>query len=159
MGVDISEGMLRVGNQKIRKMGLDDIIHLQKGDSESLDFSDNSFDAVIAAFGVRNFENLTLGLANMYRVLRPGQRVVILEFSKPRIFPFKQIYNLYFQFVLPMVGRFISSDSAAYSYPPESVMAFPEGEAFLGILSNTGFKDVRALPLTFGISTIYTARK
>jgi len=159
VGVDISEGMLKVGNQKIRKMGLDDIIHLQKGDSESLDFSDNSFDAVIAAFGVRNFENLTLGLANMYRVLRPGRRVVILEFSKPRIFPFKQIYNLYFQFVLPMVGRSISSDSAAYSYLPESVMAFPEGEAFLGILSNTGFKDVQALPLTFGISTIYTARK
>jgi len=159
VGVDISEGMLKVGNEKLRKMGLDDVIHLQKGDSEGLDFSDNSFDAVIAAFGVRNFENLTLGLANMYRVLRPDCRVVILEFSKPRIFPFKQIFNLYFRFVLPMVGRSISSDSAAYSYLPESVMAFPEGEAFLEILSNTGFRDARALPLTFGISTIYTARK
>lgn len=159
VGIDISEGMLKVGNAKLRKMGLDQTVHLQVGDSERLDFQDNSFDAVIAAFGVRNFENLNLGLANMYRVLRSGSQVVILEFSKPRVFPFKQVFNLYFQFILPLVGRTISKDSSAYTYLPESVKVFPEGEDFLKILTDIGFKEAKALSLTFGISTIYTARK
>ena len=159
VGIDISEGMLKVGNAKLQQMGLDQIIRLQKGDSERLDFPDNSFDAVIVAFGVRNFENLNLGLTHMHRVLRPGSQVIILEFSKPRIFPLKQLFNLYFRFILPLVGRTISKDSSAYTYLPESVMAFPEGDDFLKILTDIGFKDAKALSLTFGISTIYTARK
>ncbi len=159
VGIDISEGMLKVGNAKLQALELEQRIRLQKGDSEKLDFPDNAFDAVIAAFGVRNFENLILGLSNMYRVLRPGSQVVILEFSKPKIFPFKQFYNFYFHFILPWVGRSISKDSAAYSYLPESVMAFPEGEEFIGILADIGFKEAKAVPLTFGISTIYTGRK
>ncbi|BDC98409.1 bifunctional demethylmenaquinone methyltransferase/2-methoxy-6-polyprenyl-1,4-benzoquinol methylase UbiE [Persicobacter psychrovividus] len=159
IGVDISEGMLDMGRQKIKAKGLEDRIEMRLGDSEGLLFEDNHFDAVIVSFGVRNYENLEKGLADMCRVLKPGGRLVIIEFSKPRHFPFKQIYNAYFKFVLPLVGRIISKDDSAYTYLPESVNAFPDGERFTSILDNVGYKETKCIPLTFGISSIYTATK
>ncbi len=159
VGVDISDGMLEIGKEKINKKGLADIISLENGDSENLRFSDNIFDAVIVAFGVRNFENLENGLANMHRVLKTGGKVVILEFSKPTSFPFKQLYNFYFKSILPIIGNVISKDNAAYTYLPESVQAFPQGSKFLEILTNIGFNQSECIPLTFGICSIYTATK
>ncbi|GAB2968158.1 bifunctional demethylmenaquinone methyltransferase/2-methoxy-6-polyprenyl-1,4-benzoquinol methylase UbiE [Hymenobacter coalescens] len=158
-GVDISEGMLDVGRRKVRERGLGHRVELQLGDSENLPFEDNSFDAVTASFGVRNFENLRQGLTEMHRVLRPGGKVVILEFSKPRAFPFKQAYNFYFRHILPVFGKLISKDRAAYTYLPESVQAFPDGPDFLTILKQVGFTSPQWQPLTFGISSIYTATK
>lgn len=159
IGVDISEGMLKVGRQKLKKRKLDDRISLQSGDSENLPFDDNKFDAIIVAFGVRNFENLEKGLSEMLRVLRPGGKVVVLEFSKPKSFPFKQLYNFYFKNILPTVGKTISKDNAAYTYLPESVKSFPDGKYFTGILDKIGFKNTECKPLTFGISSIYTGIK
>jgi demethylmenaquinone methyltransferase / 2-methoxy-6-polyprenyl-1,4-benzoquinol methylase len=159
IGVDISSGMLEVGREKLRKRKLDDRIELISGDSENLPFKDNSYDAVIVAFGVRNFENLSAGLGEMLRVLKPGGMVVILEFSKPTKFPMKQLYNLYFTAILPKVGRWISRDSSAYRYLPESVQAFPDGNNFLNVLSATGYKNPQCDPLTFGISSLYWASK
>lgn len=158
-GIDISEGMIKQGRQKIKKRNLNDKIELLLGDSENLAFEDNKFSAVIVAFGVRNFENLSKGLSEMYRVLNKNGKVVILEFSKPSKFPFKQVYNLYFKYVLPIIGKMVSRDHSAYTYLPESVQVFPEGNDFLTILSNVGFKEVRCIPLTFGISSIYTGTK
>lgn len=158
-GIDISEGMIKQGRQKINKRNLNDKIELLLGDSENLAFKDNKFSAVIVAFGVRNFENLSKGLSEMYRVLNKNGKVVILEFSKPSKFPFKQVYNLYFKYVLPIIGKMVSRDHSAYTYLPESVQVFPEGNDFLTILSNVGFKEVRCIPLTFGISSIYTGTK
>ncbi len=159
IGVDISEGMLEVGREKIRNKKLEKIIALEPGDSENLQFADNNFDAVIVAFGVRNFENLENGLANMYRVLKKGGKVVILEFSKPTSFPFKQVYNFYFKSILPIIGNVISRDNSAYTYLPESVQAFPEGSKFLDILNKAGFNQSECIPLTFGICSIYTGIK
>lgn len=159
IGVDISDGMLSVGKEKIANKKLDHIISLENGDSENLRFSDNNFDAVIVAFGVRNFEHLENGLSNMHRVLRKGGKVVILEFSKPTSFPFKQIYNFYFNSILPNIGNVISRDNSAYTYLPESVQAFPDGERFLEILNKTGFNQIECIPLTFGICSIYTGIK
>ncbi|MBY0434242.1 MAG: bifunctional demethylmenaquinone methyltransferase/2-methoxy-6-polyprenyl-1,4-benzoquinol methylase UbiE [Cyclobacteriaceae bacterium] len=159
VGVDISEGMLDVGRAKIRNRKIDHIIEMQSGDSENLPFQDNFFDAVIVAFGVRNFEDLEKGLAEMLRVVRPGGRVVILEFSHPSKFPMKQLYNVYFTTILPWIGRRISRDQAAYRYLPESVKAFPYGEDFTKILSNLGYKNPQCNPLTFGISSIYWGTK
>ena len=159
VGVDISEGMLAVGREKIQRKGLQNVIELQQGDSENLQFENNSFDAVIVSFGVRNFENLEAGLAEMLRVLRPGGRMVIIEFSKPRRFPFKQLYNFYFQTILPKIGKLISKDRSAYTYLPESVQEFPDGDRFLNILTDLGYKQTRCKPLTFGISSIYTGIK
>jgi len=158
-GVDISEGMLKFGNEKIAKLGLQDKIELKKGDSEELPFADNSFDAITVGFGVRNFENLSKGIADMYRVLRPGGKVAILEFSKPKRFPVKQVYHFYFRYITPLVGRIFSKDSSAYTYLPESVQAFPDGEDFLAVLRKAGFKDAKAIPVTFGIASIYVALK
>ena len=158
-GVDISEGMLSVGREKLKKRKLDDKITLTSGDSENLPFEDNKFDAIIVAFGVRNFENLEKGLAEMYRVLRPGGKVVVLEFSKPKSFPFKQLYNFYFKNILPTLGKTISKDNAAYTYLPESVKSFPDGKDFTTKLDTLGFKDTVCKPLTFGISSIYTGIK
>lgn len=158
-GVDISEGMLEVGRRKLAAKGLANRIQLELGDSENLPFPDNSFDAVTASFGVRNFENLSKGLAEMYRVLRPGGKLVILEFSKPTAFPMKQAYNFYFRHILPVFGKLISKDRAAYTYLPESVQAFPDGRDFLNILTQVGFTHTAWQPLTFGISSIYTATK
>ncbi len=159
IGVDISEGMLEMGHHKIKKMKLEDKIQLELGDSEKLLFEDNKFDAVIVSFGVRNFENLERGISDMYRVLKPGGKTVIVEFSKPKKFPFKQIYNFYFKSVLPIIGRLISKDRAAYTYLPESVQSFPDGNNFLNILTEVGFKKAECKPLTFGISSIYIAEK
>ncbi|MDN5203360.1 bifunctional demethylmenaquinone methyltransferase/2-methoxy-6-polyprenyl-1,4-benzoquinol methylase UbiE [Fulvivirgaceae bacterium BMA10] len=159
IGVDISEGMLEVGRKKMKKLELDSTIDLQLGDSEKLLFEDNKFDAVIVSFGVRNFADLKKGLSDMWRVLKPGGTAVILEFSKPKSFPFKQIYNFYFKYILPIIGRLISKDQAAYTYLPESVKAFPEGDDFLNIFKSVGFKDSQCKPLTFGISSIYIGQK
>ncbi|MDB5260788.1 MAG: bifunctional demethylmenaquinone methyltransferase/2-methoxy-6-polyprenyl,4-benzoquinol methylase [Adhaeribacter sp.] len=159
IGVDISEGMLAVGQQKIIKKNLTGKIELQVGDSENLAFADSTFDGTMAAFGVRNFENLVKGLSEMHRVLKPGGRIVVLEFSKPQAFPFKQVYNFYFKQILPVFGKLISKDQAAYTYLPESVQAFPDGPEFVNILKQVGFKDTKWHSLTFGISSIYTGLK
>lgn len=159
VGVDISEGMLNVGREKMKKRGYSDIIDMQSGDSENLHFEDNTFDAVIVAFGVRNFENLEKGLSEMNRVLRPGGRAVVLEFSKPTVFPFKQLYNFYFRWILPKIGKVVSKDNAAYTYLPESVNEFPFGDDFLKILKKTGYKNTTCRPLTLGISSIYVGEK
>ena len=130
-GIDISEGMINVGKEKIKKKGLENRIDLQIADSENLPFSDNSFDAITAGFGVRNFENLEKGLSEMYRVLSPNGMVAILEPSKPKAFPLKHIYNIYFHKVLPFIGKLISKDNSAYTYLPNSVEAFPSGDKFI----------------------------
>ena len=159
VGVDISEGMLEVGREKMKRRGLSEKIEMKLGDSERLPFEDNIFDAIIVAFGVRNFEHLELGLADMQRVLKPGGTTVVLEFSKPQSFPFKQLYNFYFKNVLPLVGKFISKDQSAYTYLPESVQAFPDGEAFLRVMRQAGYTHTQCKTLTFGISSIYWAKK
>lgn len=158
-GVDISEGMLEIGRRKIKQRGFSEIVTLKQGDSENLPFEENKFDAITVAFGVRNFENLERGLKEIYRVLKPQGCLVVLEFSKPRLFPFKQLYNFYFKTILPKVGRVVSKDKAAYTYLPESVEAFPDGKDFTEILLNVGFKEVTCKSLTFGVSSIYTGRK
>jgi demethylmenaquinone methyltransferase/2-methoxy-6-polyprenyl-1,4-benzoquinol methylase len=159
IGVDISTGMMEIGRKKIEEKGLSKKIELRRGDSENLPFEENKFDAVIVAFGVRNFENLEKGLTDMFRVVKPGGKVVILEFSKPDRFPFREFYGLYFKYVVPIVGRMVSKDRAAYDYLPESVHAFPRGKAFLEILDRIGYKNTACKPLTFGISSIYTGTK
>lgn len=159
IGIDISEGMLAVGKEKMKQKGVGHIIDLQLGDSENLSFDSNYFDAYTVGFGVRNFENLEKGLSEMLRVLKPNGRAVILEFSKPKAFPVKQLYHFYFNRILPSIGNLISKDNAAYTYLPESVNAFPEGDEFVQILNKLGYKNVQAIPLMFGISSIYTATK
>lgn len=159
IGIDISAGMLDVGRKKIARQGLSQRIEMLQADSENLPFEDNMFDAVIVAFGVRNFENLRKGLLEINRVLKPGGVVTILEFSQPRTFPFKQVYNFYFKQILPRVGRLISKDQSAYTYLPESVQAFPDGRDFLRILDESGYKNTEWKPLTFGVSAIYLASK
>lgn len=158
-GVDISVGMLDVGRKKLADMGLTQDITLQTGDSEALPFGDKTFDAVMCAYGVRNFENLEAGLRDMQRVLRPGGKIAILEFSHPKKFPVKQLYKFYFRFILPLLGKIVSKHSRAYTYLPESVMAFPEGQTFCDTLTRCGYKEAKARPLTFGITTLYTAIK
>ncbi|RLD25124.1 MAG: bifunctional demethylmenaquinone methyltransferase/2-methoxy-6-polyprenyl-1,4-benzoquinol methylase UbiE [Bacteroidetes bacterium] len=159
IGVDISEGMLDVGRKKVAQKGLTDLIELSLGDAENLSFEDNKFDAIIVAFGVRNFENLRKGLDEMFRVTSEGGHVMIIEFSKPAKFPVKQLYNFYFNSILPKIGKLVSKDNAAYQYLPESVAAFPDGQTFLKILNEVGYKEAKCIPLTFGISSIYWARK
>lgn len=159
IGVDISEGMLEVGRQKIIKRNLASKIELGRGDSENLMFEENKFDAVTVGFGVRNFENLEKGLREIHRVIKPGGMLVVLEFSRPKRFPFRQIYNFYFKIILPKIGRLISKDKSAYTYLPASVEAFPDGMDFENILKKVGFKNTTCEPLTFGISSIYTGRK
>ena len=158
-GVDISEGMLKHGRVKVEEAGLAERITLQQADSTALPFADASFDAVTVAFGVRNFEDLERGLAEMIRVLRPGGRLYVLEFSRPQRTPMRQLFRFYFHRVMPVVGRLVSKDSAAYTYLPKSVDAFPEGSRFLELLSRAGGSEVAARSLTGGIATLYTARK
>jgi demethylmenaquinone methyltransferase/2-methoxy-6-polyprenyl-1,4-benzoquinol methylase len=158
IGIDISEGMLEMGRKKLQRLNANKI-ELLTGDSENLAFEQNKFDAVTVAFGVRNFEDIEKGLREIYRVMKPGAMLVVLEFSRPRKFPFRQIYNFYFKTILPKIGRMISKDKSAYTYLPESVEAFPDGEAFDNILKSIGFKNTTCSSLTFGISSIYTARK
>ena len=159
VGLDISKGMLEIGKKKIQEKQLNQTIEMVIGDSENLSFEDNSFDAVTVAFGVRNFENLEKGLAEIYRVLKPGGIFVVLETSVPTKFPFKQGYKLYTRYLLPAIGRIFSRDKVAYQYLSESAAAFPFGEAFNNILRKTGFIDVENKPQTFGVATIYVAAK
>lgn len=158
-GIDISEGMLEVGRKKVQEKHLHDKISFKKADSESLPYSEASFDAVTVAFGVRNFENLELGIAEMYRVLKADGVIAIIEFSKPKRFPIKQLFGFYFKWIMPTVGNWLSKDSRAYTYLPESVDAFPEGEAFCSILSKIGFSKVQVFSLSGGIASIYFASK
>jgi demethylmenaquinone methyltransferase / 2-methoxy-6-polyprenyl-1,4-benzoquinol methylase len=158
-GVDLSEGMLEIGRQKVKGRGMDKVIELVKGDSERIVFADNTFDAATVAFGVRNFENLEQGLVELFRVIKPGGSLFVLEFSKPKQFPYKQGYNFYFKNILPTVGKFFSKDSSAYTYLPDSVDAFPDGTNFLKVMEKSGFKGMEMHPLTFGTATIYVGIK
>lgn len=155
VGVDISEEMLSHGRVKIDKLGLSEVITLQRGDAERLPFSDAQFDAVLVAFGVRNFENLDQGLREIRRVLRKGGALVVLEFSQPTAFPIKQLYTFYSKYILPHVGSAISKDKGAYEYLPESVKAFPYGQAFLDRMAAAGYENMTCNPQTFGIASIY----
>ena len=159
IGLDISEGMLDVGRKKILKKELHQTIDMVVGDSENLPFDDSSFDAITVAFGVRNFENLEVGLAEILRVLKPGGVFVVLETSVPTKFPFKQGYYFHTRVFLPLIGKLFSKDKLAYSYLSESASRFPYGTAFNNILNKTGFTNTKALPQTFGVATIYTATK
>lgn len=159
IGVDISEGMLDVARKKINERNLQHIFSVQMGDSEGLQFSDDHFDAITVAFGVRNYQNLEKGLADMYRVLKPEGKIVILEFSKPRAFPIKQGYNFYSNQVLPFFGKMFSKDKSAYTYLPESVAAFPDGDDFIKLMDKVGFKKSKDIRLSFGICAIYTGIK
>lgn len=158
-GVDISVGMLDIARQKIAKRGLADKFEVRTGDSENLPFESNTFDAVTVAYGVRNFENLEAGLADMLRVIKPGAKAVILEFSKPKSFPVKQLYNFYFHYITPGIGKLFSKDSRAYTYLPESVAAFPDGKNFIALMDKVGYKHTKSRPLMFGICSIYTGIK
>lgn len=158
-GIDISQGMLDVGVKKIADKGIEDRIQLHLADSENLPFEDNSYDAITAGFGVRNFEDLNKGLSEMYRTLKSGGIVTIIEPSEPTNFPLKQLYKLYFHYVLPFIGGIISKDKNAYTYLPDSVSAFPSGNDFLSELIKVGFKDTKHIPLTFGIVSLYVAIK
>ena len=159
IGADISEGMMEVGRKKLKEKKLDDRIQLVYGDSENLPFEDNHFDAITVAFGIRNFENLEKGLAEILRVLKPGGIFVILETSVPTKFPYKQGYKLYTKYMLPLVGRLFSKDRSAYTYLCESASVFPHGEALNNILRKIGFIEVKNMPQTFGVATIYSASK
>jgi demethylmenaquinone methyltransferase / 2-methoxy-6-polyprenyl-1,4-benzoquinol methylase len=159
IGADISEGMLELGRKKIAERKLDGVISLEKGDAENLRFNENEFDAIMVSFGVRNFENLEKGLSNMYKVLKPKGRVMILEFSKPRNLFVKLYYNFHNRVFVQLLGKIFSKDSSAYTYLPASVAAFPEGEAFLETMKKCGYKNTRDIRLTFGIVSIYLGDK
>jgi demethylmenaquinone methyltransferase/2-methoxy-6-polyprenyl-1,4-benzoquinol methylase len=159
VGMDISEGMLEVGRQKMQQRKFDNIISMKYGDSENLPFEDNYFDALTVGFGVRNYENLSKGLSEMLRVVRPGGKIVILEFSKPKRFPVKQYYAFHSKYIIPFFGKRISKDEKAYAYLPESVAAFPEGEAFENILKALGYQSVKSQLVSGGIATIYSGIK
>lgn len=158
-GIDISEKMLEIGREKISGKGLNSKIELLKGDSEHLVFSDNYFDVSMVAFGVRNFSNPVKGLSEICRVTKPGGLLVVLEFSKPVSFPFKQFYIFYFMNILPFFGRLFSKDKSAYNYLPESVMKFPDNELFLKMVAEAGFVNEKQVKLTGGIASIYTGIK
>ncbi|MDZ4663525.1 MAG: bifunctional demethylmenaquinone methyltransferase/2-methoxy-6-polyprenyl-1,4-benzoquinol methylase UbiE [Bacteroidota bacterium] len=159
IGVDISEGMMKFGREKIKNKGLEKLITLEYGDAETISFPDNTFDAIVVGFGVRNFENLEKGLINLHRVLKPGGKLVILEFSNPRNGFIRWAYNFYFNKVTPFIGRLFSKDIRAYTYLPESVKAFPDNERFTEILSKSKYTQVSYKSLCFGISAIYEAGK
>lgn len=159
IGMDISEGMMKIASRKIADLHLDKTISFEVGDSEEMRFDSESMDAITVGFGVRNFEHLEKGLSEFHRVLRKGGIACILEFSKPKKFPIKQLYRFYSYYVLPIWGRLISKDQRAYTYLPESVSAFPDGDEFISILKNVGFDSVKEYRLTFGIATIYFAVK
>ena len=159
IGLDISKGMLEVGRVKIKRKNLEGSLEFIHGDSENIPFEDNFFDAVMVSFGVRNFEDLNAGLKEIYRVLKPTGQLLVLEFSKPKKFPVKQSYYLYSNFILPFFGKLISKDKSAYTYLPESVAAFPEGDAFLNELNKVNFKNTYYKLLSGGIASIYSAKK
>ena len=159
IGMDISSGMLEVGKTKMINKKVDHIIEMQLGDSENMPFEEGYFDAITVGFGVRNYENLNKGLSEMLRVTRKGGKIVILEFSKPKRFPIKQLFSFYSRFIIPFVGKRISKDEKAYAYLPESVAAFPEGQEFVEILVSLGYQNVNAKMVSGGIATIYSGTK
>lgn len=159
IGIDISEKMIEIGEQKIKKLGWEKKITLEWGDSEQMSFEDDCFDVVTVAFGVRNFENLRKGLQEIRRVLKPGGKVIILEFSMPVHFPVKQLYTFYFRRVLPAIGGLVSGNKGAYTYLPESVRAFPQGNDFLAIMTGCGFHSLSSRRFTFGIASLYCGEK
>jgi demethylmenaquinone methyltransferase / 2-methoxy-6-polyprenyl-1,4-benzoquinol methylase len=159
IGIDISRKMLNIGIEKVRKKGLSDKIELLQADSENIPFEDNKFDVAMVAFGVRNFSDPLKGLSEMRRVMHNGGMIMVLEFSKPTSFPFRNVYNFYFRNILPFFGRLFSKDSSAYTYLPDSVMRFPDNEAFLAMLGKAGFLEAHQIKLTGGIASIYTGIK
>ncbi len=158
-GIDISEGMMKVGREKLKQLKLDQLIHLETGNAESLHFPENSFDAIVVGFGVRNFQNLELGLSNLYKVLKPGGTLVVLEFSYPTNFLVKTFYNFYFSYITPLIGRIFSKDRRAYSYLTESVKAFPHNQDFVDILLKQHFKNASYKSLSWGVAAIYKGEK
>jgi demethylmenaquinone methyltransferase/2-methoxy-6-polyprenyl-1,4-benzoquinol methylase len=158
-GIDISDGMLDVGRKKIEKLGLSKTIELLNGDSEAINFEDNTFDAVTVAFGVRNFQDLEKGLSEILRVLKPGGQLVVLEFSRPKKQPVTSFYNLYMKVVTPSMGKLFSKNRGAYQYLDESIQQFPEGKNFISILSNLGYHHTQYKPLSLGICSIYCGEK
>jgi demethylmenaquinone methyltransferase / 2-methoxy-6-polyprenyl-1,4-benzoquinol methylase len=159
IGIDISDGMLEIGRQKVAKAGLGNIIELLNGDSETINFTDNSFDAVTVAFGVRNFQQLEKGLSEIRRVLKPGGKLVVLEFSKPKMPGVKSMYNLYMKVICPNLGKLFSKNRNAYKYLDESIQHFPEGKNFTTILDNLGYINTYCKPLSLGICSIYCGTK
>jgi demethylmenaquinone methyltransferase/2-methoxy-6-polyprenyl-1,4-benzoquinol methylase len=158
-GIDISDGMLEIGRKKIAKLGLQDRIQLLNGDCETIKFDDDSFEAVTVAFGVRNFENLEKGLSEIKRVLKPGGKLVVLEFSKPRSAVVKPMYNLYMKYICPALGKIFSKNRNAYQYLDESIKKFPEGKNFTAILDKLGYSNIYYKPLSLGICSIYCGEK
>ncbi len=159
IGIDISEGMMKFGREKIEKLNLQNKISLKYGDAETCDLPSNSIDAITVGFGVRNFQNLEKGLQNMNRILKPGGQICILEFSTPRKFPMKQFYKFHFKYITPTVGKLFSKDSSAYTYLPESIKVFPDNERFVEILEKTGYYKATFQPVSFGLAAIYLAEK
>jgi demethylmenaquinone methyltransferase/2-methoxy-6-polyprenyl-1,4-benzoquinol methylase len=159
IGIDISEQMLAIGRKKIEKQGLNDLIKLQTGDGEAINFPDNSFDAVMVAFGVRNFENLEKGLQEIHRVMRPSGKLMILEFSKPVIPGIKNLYNLYMGIIAPQIAGWFTHNKKAYQYLNKSARAFPDRKLFIEILNKTGYKQTSFISLSLGICCIYEGRK
>ena len=159
IGADISDKMMEIGRQKVKEEGLDGIISFQKEDCLNLTFPSNTFDAVTAAFGIRNFQDLEKGLGEMYRVLKKGGHLCIIELTTPISFPMKQLFKIYSKVVLPFYGRLISKDSSAYDYLNKTIAAFPQGETMMNILQSAGFTKTSFTRLTFGICTMYIAEK
>lgn len=159
IGLDLSQGMLDIGIQKIKKRKLENLIEMVQGDSENLPFENNTFDAITVGFGVRNFENLDKGLKEIQRVLKPNGSFVVLETSQPQGFIMKPLFKFYSKYIIPTIGKLFSKDKRAYDYLPESAANFPFGKKFNNILEKNGFKDIANTPLTFGIASMYTATK
>jgi len=159
VGADLSEGMMKIGREKVEQRGLSSVVSFQREDCMSLSFADNTFDAVTAAFGIRNFENLDQGLREMLRVLRPDGRLCIIELTTPVKFPMKQLFHIYSHTVLPLYGKMVSKDSRAYQYLTNTIEAFPQGERMMEILGDAGFRESKFERLTFGICTMYLAKK
>lgn len=159
IGIDISDGMMQFGREKLKKLKLDSLITLENGNAETVAFPDNTFDAIVVGFGVRNFQNLEIGLENLYRILKPGGQLVILEFAYPTNWFIKGLYNFYFSYITPLVGKIFSNDNRAYTYLTESVKAFPNNEKFVAILNKLKFKNTNFKGLSFGVAAIYYAEK
>lgn len=159
IGADISEGMMQVGREKVARAGYSEYISFEQQDCTALTYPDNSFDAVTAAFGVRNFENIEQGISEMYRVLKPGGHIMILEFSTPEHFPMKQLYPIYSKTVIPFIGRLLSKEKTAYSYLPASIKVVPQGKVMTELLTRLGFSGARVRTFTFGICSLYTGTK
>ena len=159
IGIDLSANMISAGKEKLKQKNLEGVIEMVLGESEALPFADATFDAATVAFGVRNFSDLHKGMSEMYRVLKKDGRLVVLEFSRPRNFPVKQLFGFYFNTLLPFAGKLVSGHGSAYSYLPQSVSTFPDGDNFVAVLQKAGFSEIKFQKLSFGISTVYTAAK